>query len=218
MTREEFIKQTMRDWKSFEHLLFGEDGPPKRKTWTGILNISTLLMLLGDSLIRTGYVHMFFPQAGSDDFRSSAICGVDRGCLLLNDIRVVKPRALHFASFGDPAWNYFWLELAPLEPSAVYPDLSSTSPDLQFEEVSLIDGVYHNRSHIDYGIGPDDNPISSDAALRIRYFGGNFLFTCKGGHYNLRTCGVEADVHGGFHNTMSPDAFHNYIEKLALKS
>ena len=154
--------------------------------------------------------HMFYPTGGGN-----TITGVSRSAEpgMIRHIgakiaEVLKPMKLTFESFDveRESWNYFRLEVAPVEPVGEgYTD----SEEIRETLTEITPGTYVSYDHWDEGeyFG---SPLPDDARPVGRYLKGCFVFFSTRSAYN-----GDPSTYDARHNKMSEEEFRKYIERNA---
>jgi len=157
--------------------------------------------------------HAFFPSGGGLDL-TSARASHERGCVELDLqglINVAKVQSLQMERFaGDLSgeWTYFRLNLAPLAPSGIYPDLT-----FPFEELTEVRaGEYDERSLSE---SPECPP---GARVVTRWLKGAFVIFAKGSTYNHTSATYDGRHSLGSLTREGPEvsaeAFRRHIEDV----
>lgn len=210
-TRENYQKRNLRDWKEKIESIFS-DSIPSKYEWTEKKDIIKILNSVG----KTGN-HMLLPTGGGLDLTASDVA-IENGCIKLffgDTFDIVKPKRLIFNSLGDDcSWDYFRLEIEPLNPSGVY---DYDVLDFGKEELAyLSDGTYLDRTYWDMGYYIDSYGNRKDFekgdTVVSRYLKeGAFIIVAKTSVYNRIPATYDAR-----HSNMSDERFYEYMKKGKL--
>jgi len=121
---------------------------------------------------------------------------------------LLKPAKLTYESFGyDSYWNYFRLEVEPVEPSGVPGALGDDG--ISEALIELAPGQYVNCDYYDsnYYLG---QPLPDESRPVHRFLKGSFVFFSTRSTYNC-----EPSTYDARHNSMTEKEFRNYIERSA---
>ncbi len=210
-TREEFGIRNLKEWEEKVKSIFPVS-IPKKCEWTETEDMINVLNWIGKPSLN----HMLLPNGGGLDLTSSEVA-IEGGCIKLfsgNTFDIVKPKRLIFNSLGgDCSWDYFRLEIEPLDPSGVY-DFDT----LDREELAyLSDGTYLDRSYWDRGYYDDDygnrKEFTQEDTVVSRYLKeGAFIIVAKTSIYNK----IPA-TYDGRHNKMTDEKFYDYMKCSRIK-
>lgn len=175
----------LKEWDEVLKEIF--KGPiPQSRTWSDPKEIIRALYFLG----RNPDLNRAYLPDGSFLNLKRGEDSAEPGCLDLHFVNhpvcIVKPRVLIFQTFDKaPAWAYFRLETAELEPSGWYPNLKG----FQEELTEISPGDYADRKYWDLGSYEYDEtgreiPLSSRARIVIRYFSGSFTIFAAGSPFH----------------------------------
>lgn len=205
---KEFKQNNRKQWASVIHRIFPV-AVPSSAEWKSIEDICAVL----GGVAKKDLNHMFFPRSGGLDLTAVRPSN-EQGCveLMTNTVaHIVQPARLTFDSLlSSPSESYFRLELAPLAPSGIYPDLTFDYEEL----VELSPNEYCDRAVWDtHSLGEDENGreirLPKAARLVLRYFAGTFLIVAKGGLYNS-----FPSTYDGRQNKMSAPEFRRHFQSL----
>jgi serine/threonine-protein kinase len=211
---EDFHEMNQTQWTEIQRKLF-PTAYPKQAIWE---NIEDFVFILKIVCSYESLNHVFFPTSGGNDLIDARLAG-EEGCIELDfqSIEIVKPKRLIFESFdSDPDWNYFRLELAPLEPTDFedddepedeFYDPEKTNEDLTEVSPGSYDRyeVWSNQFDYDEEYG---RPLPESARLVTRWFKGTFVIFGKRSVYNMTTSTYDSR-----HNKMNAEQFRDYIQE-----
>lgn len=188
---------------------------PQQASWTDLNQIVPILNRLGKS---NSLNHTFFPNGGGMDLDGAVASVIEPGCaeLDLGRAHILKPKKLTFEGFpGDPAWNYFRLDLDELKPCGAFGEGANHWDE---EGTEIAPGEYaplYCWDNNDY----QGEPLPEGARPIVRCFRGSFLIVSKTSIYNLAH--GPLDGYDGRHDTMSASEFRTFMEsyrKAAIKA
>ncbi|MHB8205962.1 protein kinase domain-containing protein [Mucilaginibacter sp.] len=199
---KDFYAKNKIDWIELQAKLF-PTSMPEHVVWTKINDIISVLNVLSGI---NGLTHMFMPDSGGMDIKSAKLAQEDGLMELdLNGlIYYLKPKSLTFESFGgDPEWNYFRLECEEIKPLK---DSSRESSQQVTEKSPGEYGPYGEKENY-----YDEHGHYPEGWRNVtRYFKGSFVIFQKTSTYNY-----TSQTYDGRHNTVSPSAFRDYIQRVA---
>lgn len=198
-------RKNLVQWQEVQELLF-PTSVPTHAEWINLNDIVNVLRLLGQYQSQN---HTFFPDGGGMDI-TNANLSYETGCIEFHCdelIYIVKPKRLSFEFINDEVeWNYFSLEIEPME--AITSDLPV---DFYSEELCEI-------SPLDYQSLDILNNMTKDVFDRIhprhiiRYLHGSFVMFHKDSIYNH-----YISKYKGEHDKMGLQKFREIICELAEK-
>lgn len=205
-TVEDFEKRQESEWLFLGRQLFG-DSRADSMFWSEAATIVDILNTVGTLPV---YNHMLFSDGGGLDF-VYAEEAAEEGCIYihgaLGSLFVVRPERLCYQGFGrNYRWNYFLLELAPLEP--VLEQYDEISYEYLVEDYP---GSYVSAAYSQYGVYDYDSGEKLPKGYKVvrRYLKGKFLIVLKNGPYNQIN-----GTYDGRHGMCSNDEFRKYISRL----
>jgi serine/threonine protein kinase len=161
---------------------------PVSCSWTKVEEIVSVLQIICGQYDNLN--HAFYPDSGGDDFEEIDFAN-ERGCIVINQSIILKPKCLIFESLGDFNWSYFRLECMPL--SRVGSDTySDTDEHLYLDR----NGSYSNQE------GEKTNSIS-------RYLKGSFVIVKKTSIIN--DLQGQLNAYTGYHNTMTNEEYKDIL-------
>ncbi len=205
----DFHTRNLAEWTEVQQILFPAEAPT-RATWT---QMDSICSVLNEIAKVQSLNHMFYPSGGGN-----TITGVSRatehGMIALHVgkkiAELLKPAKLTYESFGyDANWNYFRLEVAPVEPTGIQGALGHDGISETLTE--LVPGQYVSYRHWDNNdysgqpLPPESRPIS-------RFLKGCFVFFSTRSIYN-----GDPSTYDARHNAMTEDEFRHYIERNAKR-
>ncbi|UJW80102.1 protein kinase domain-containing protein [Hydrogenophaga sp. SL48] len=205
----DFHKRNLIEWTELQQKLFPL-GAPSQSTWT---QIDAICSVLSEVAKVRALNHMFYPTGGGN-----TITGVSRAFeeemieLHVGEMtaEILKPKKLTYESFGTAAsWNYFRLEVAPIEPTGIKGALDQEG--VREELTELKPGTYipyHHWNCNEYS----DEPLPATARPISRYIKGCFVFFSTRSAYN-----ADPRTYDARHNKMTEDEFRDYIRKNASR-
>jgi hypothetical protein len=191
-------------WNTIQNRLFPAEIPVQYE-WTDLEDIISVLNKISAS---ADCNQMFFPSGGCGEIEF-ATSSKEEGCIevFTDQIELLKPRKLTFESFNlDPNWNYFRLDLHPLESSGVYYNDFADSEEL----IEIEPGKYVCRS---YWEEKEEQGllIPLNARLITRHFRGSFVIVSALSPYNC-VCSYDAK-----HAQLNPLAFNTMMKKIVME-
>lgn len=203
----DFHTRNLTEWTELQQVLF-PTGAPTRAIWT---QIDSICSVLNEIAKVPSLNHMFYPTGGGN-----TITGVSRatesGMIALHVgekiAELLKPAKLTYESFGyDASWNYFRLEVDPVEPTGIPGALGHDGISETLTE--LVPGQYVNYGHWDNNdyrgqrLPDESRPVG-------RFLKGSFVFFSTRSIYN-----GDPRTYDARHNAMTEDEFRKYIERNA---
>jgi serine/threonine protein kinase len=188
------------EWQDLQKQLF-PTSMPQRVIWEDLNDIVYILNTVG-SIIALN--HMFYPEGGGMDLEGAKL-GLEPDTVELvvdvESVELIKPKRLVFENFNsDTLWNYFRLEIEPLEPTGIGGVYRGSEELVEIEPLHYI-----NRSYWDEG-RYEDQSLPAGSRLVSRYINGNFVLFAKTSFYNR-----ASSTYDGRHNQMTTDEFREYI-------
>jgi serine/threonine-protein kinase len=160
--------------------------------------------------------HLHFPGSGGGHDVERVTLGHEPGTIefVISDkiVYLAKPRKMTLEYVvAAPAESFVIFDLAPLEPSGVYPPESINR--WHEELVELSPGNYVERAVWDMGHNGHDAagnevPLPPAARLLLRIFGGRLMLVSKGSVWNS-----TPRTYDGRHDRMTNEQIRNMIEQ-----
>lgn len=203
----DFHNRNLKEWTELQQLLFPH-GSPSQAVWTDVDMICTVL---GEIAKVPALNHMFYPTGGGNTITGvsrSAEPGMIRLHIGAKIAEVLRPMKLTFESFDvDPSWNYFRLEVAPVEPVGIKDAIGSEGIREELTEITPGNYVSYDHWNENEYLG---EPLPDDARPVGRYLKGCFVFFSTRSVYN-----GDSSTYDARHNKMSEEEFRKYIERNA---
>ena len=195
--------QDQLNWVAIQKKLFPA-GIPKSHEWS---NVEDILHVLNTIASISDNNQLFYPTGGADEIKS-AFRSNEKGCIEIitnGHVEVMNPKRLIFNSLEeDMDWNFFRLELNPIEVSGVYGDIMDSCEELiEYESGKYISISFWGEDEV------GEQLVPQSARLVTRHLRGSFVVFSESSSYN------NPEMYDARHNTMNSTEFQNYIEKLA---
>lgn len=204
----DYSQKVNYEWKFITHNLFPY-GVPTTSFWTNPVDIVNILKEM-TYFKQTN--HLFFNSGGldlTDVYLSNEENYIELDCDTL--IHKLKVKSLRFETFSIPSWNYFLLELDPLNEIYVSNEKIITTDEVYpLEVIELTPGKYipdwchnYNRDMTTTGY-----PTFPKTARRISLcLSGQLILCSKSGMYN-----AETSTYNGYQKYFSAEDFRKFID------
>lgn len=210
---EFFIKSNHSDKVDYEWKFIAKNLFPYGIPTTSIWNQpEDIVMVLNEITYFKHINHLFF-KSGGLDFNNASL-STEIGYIELNCetlIRKLKPKSLRFESFEIPSWNYFLLELDPIDPEVILNKniaLGYSNDFIELIEINPGEYIPHWCFSYKRNMLSKYKELLPETARNIALcLNGTYIFCSKTGEYN-----AESSTYNGYQQFFSCENFRNFIK------